>query len=310
MISEIKPSSPQFVAAVIHYRDPEAVLRLVGETETWRARPTELVVVDNSGELSEPQWHDQLSPHVTVLDMGGNRGYAGAANAALRHASTAGWPDAFLLLTQDCHLEDDAAYVLLAGLQKPGVSLALPILGFASDPTRVFSAGGTLAKDGSTRHIGYGTPMDSVSRSEASYDVHWGDGACLMMRCSEVLGLGGFDESYFLYVEEIDLQLRLRRNGGRVLMMPAARAYQEPGDCSPYYKYRNRSYFTHKFSDEFRQFPWYRAIWRDSLRSLLKFGKPEGLLWALSGLRDYRSNRMGGPRPASAISSLLPRRNR
>jgi GT2 family glycosyltransferase len=43
--------------------------------------------------------------------------------------------------------------------------------------------------------------------------VDWVSGAVLLLPLAEVLAAGGFDEGYFMYTEEVDLQLRLRREG-------------------------------------------------------------------------------------------------
>ena len=48
-------------------------------------------------------------------------------------------------------------------------------------------------------------------------------GACLAMTHEDYAALGGFDEGYFLHVEDVDLCWRVRRSGGRVLFAPAAR---------------------------------------------------------------------------------------
>jgi hypothetical protein len=54
-------------------------------------------------------------------------------------------------------------------------------------------------------------------------DVAWVSGACMMIERESFAAAGGFDERYFLYKEEEDLCLRIRRAGGRVRYEPAVR---------------------------------------------------------------------------------------
>jgi GT2 family glycosyltransferase len=55
-------------------------------------------------------------------------------------------------------------------------------------------------------------------------EVAWVSGAFLLVRRAAFDAVGGFDEGFFLYKEEEDLCLRIRRRGGRVLYVPAAEA--------------------------------------------------------------------------------------
>jgi GT2 family glycosyltransferase len=54
-------------------------------------------------------------------------------------------------------------------------------------------------------------------------DVAWVSGACMVISRAAFEAAGGFDERFFLYKEEEDLCLRVRRQGGRVVYEPAVR---------------------------------------------------------------------------------------
>ncbi|WP_422396022.1 glycosyltransferase family 2 protein [Raineyella fluvialis] len=124
--------------------------------------------------------------------------------------------------------------------------------------------------------------------------MDWADGACLMMRVRDFLSVGGFDPAYFLYVEEVDLQLRLRMQGLRIRLVESARACQEPGNYTLYLKHRNLTYLTGKFSSVLSAWPWLRHWLIDSAR-MVRRGRLGQPLWGIRGILDGRAGRMGPP---------------
>jgi len=81
------------------------------------------------------------------------------------------------------------------------------------------------------------TWADEVERDPAAYrgagPVDWLTGACLLVRRDAFEAVGGFDEGFFLYSEEIDLSRRLRDRGMSTLYEPAARCTHAGGASAP-----------------------------------------------------------------------------
>jgi GT2 family glycosyltransferase len=173
-----------------------------------------------------------------VLELDRNDGYAAGMNAGAR------WMpedvDFLLLLTHECLLAPDALERLVLALQQdPRCAMAGPLLGLHTSPEMVWSAGGRLAAwTGRPLHIRKPT-LTALWRSEPPVEVAWLDGAALLVRADAFRRVRQFDETYFLYYEELDLCLRLRRAGYALRCVPAATAWQEPGDASPYLDARN-----------------------------------------------------------------------
>jgi N-acetylglucosaminyl-diphospho-decaprenol L-rhamnosyltransferase len=69
-------------------------------------------------------------------------------------------------------------------------------------------------------------------------DVDWVAGTCMLLRRSAFEAVGGFDERYFMYVEDVDLCWRLWRAGGRVAYEPAGRVVHTIGLSSEQTPYR------------------------------------------------------------------------
>jgi N-acetylglucosaminyl-diphospho-decaprenol L-rhamnosyltransferase len=82
------------------------------------------------------------------------------------------------------------------------------------------------------------TPLDLVARrvtrndhgavrATKPVDVEWATAACLMIRRRAFDQIGGFDERYFLYFEDVDLCVRLRAAGFRVRYDPTVRLHHD-----------------------------------------------------------------------------------
>ena len=71
-----------------------------------------------------------------------------------------------------------------------------------------------------------------------SVDVDWVSGACLAVRRSAFTSVGGFDEGYFMYVEDLDLCWRLKRAGWRVRYVPTAEVVHTGGVSAARHPYR------------------------------------------------------------------------
>jgi N-acetylglucosaminyl-diphospho-decaprenol L-rhamnosyltransferase len=69
-------------------------------------------------------------------------------------------------------------------------------------------------------------------------DADWVSGAGLLVRRRAFEAVGGFDEAYFMYVEDVDLCWRLHRAGWGVLYEPSARVVHEQGRSTSRRPYR------------------------------------------------------------------------
>ena len=79
--------------------------------------------------------------------------------------------------------------------------------------------------------------MASLDRTDP-VDVDWVSGACFAVRRSAFSSVGGFDEGYFMYVEDLDLCWRLKRAGWRVRYVPTAEVIHTGGVSASRYPYR------------------------------------------------------------------------
>jgi N-acetylglucosaminyl-diphospho-decaprenol L-rhamnosyltransferase len=178
----------------------------------------ELIVIDSAS--TDPTITDLAhDPALRFVRLQTNRGYAAANNVGLRLAGGR----YVALLNPDTLLHDDALRQLVRWLD------AQPDVGAAGPQLRHV--------DGSPQPYSYGdapTPRYLLrrwwARLRGQYlhawtgtqprDVGWIAGTCLVLRRAAIDAVGPLDEQFFLYFEDVDYGLRLRRAGWRVAWLP------------------------------------------------------------------------------------------
>lgn len=228
-----------YSVVVLYFRAGPKVQETMRHLRAQTHSPQEIVVIDNDsrdGVLDELRTSDEFAG-VRVISLTSNMGYAGGMNRGAREISRS--VDFVMFLTHEVVLEPSAAAALLRDPE--GVSALGPVLRRASDGS-IWSAGGTLNARGRTGH------RVAPVAEDHRYDVDWLDGAVLMVRRAHFDAVGGFDEQYFLYWEDVDVSRRLQ-DLGRVVCDPSARASQDTALTPPYYATRNRILFWKKNGD-------------------------------------------------------------
>jgi GT2 family glycosyltransferase len=198
----------------------------------------ETIVVDNE---SRDQSLDVALRHpigVRVLRMGRNAGYAAAINAA---AATVDRDADLLILNPDARLRPGAAKALVDRLTDPSIGVAVPricdedgtinwsIRREPSNSTTWTDAvlGGTFAA-----RLGTGEMVGDPAAYKSENAIDWATGAIVAVSAKARQIVGDWDESYFLYMEEVDFMRRVRESGLSVVFVPSAHAIHIGGEYS------------------------------------------------------------------------------
>ena len=165
-----------------------------------------------------------VTPNLEVLEQEVNSGFAGGNNIALIRARQLG-VRFVLLLNPDTVVTragwlDDLIAVMHA---RPSVGAAQPLLMLHEEPELINSAGNALHYCGFTYCGGYRKQKEDVGLNGEVKEITYATGAALLLRMSALDEVGDFDETLFLYLEELDLQLRLRQAGYECVIVPSVR---------------------------------------------------------------------------------------
>jgi N-acetylglucosaminyl-diphospho-decaprenol L-rhamnosyltransferase len=238
-------ASPRWAAVVVNYESGpllEQCVRSVVADDS--AGPAELVVVDNASQDDSVATLRATLPDVTVIRAPGNLGYARAAN--LGTAATRA--DVVAVLNPDTRLEPGTAAACLGRLERaPHLGACGPRLKNL-DGTDYPSARRNPSLPLAVMHalLGLWWP---TNRFTARYrqldadpararDVDWVSGAAVWLRRASLDAVGGWDERYFMYFEEVDLCWRLRSAGWEIAYEPGGVVWHVHGAMTSRHPYR------------------------------------------------------------------------
>lgn len=294
-------------SGILHYRFWPDVRDAIDALLNQTRPPDELVVFDNGSGDGSPERIREAYPTVHVRSVAANLGPSAGMNRVMDSVLELG-VDAVQLVPHDCTLAKDALERLVAALEEDASLGAVgPVLGYSSEPERLWSAGGEIhPRTWDTGHPRLAPTVSEACRS-APYEVDWLDGSGILMRADAVERTGRYPEQFFYFFDEPDYHLRMRRLGWRLECVPAAAAWQEPGFPNSYMFVRNRLGFLARNAPrrllvrELLRVAFYLA--RDTARPRPGLDRADGWL-RLRGVVDFFRGRWGPP-PAS----VEPQRN-
>jgi N-acetylglucosaminyl-diphospho-decaprenol L-rhamnosyltransferase len=247
---------------------------------------------DGSAKLAEAH---PLGP--TVIRMGRNAGYAAAINAAV---STIHPNSDLLILNPDVRLNPGAAKPLVELAATPSVGIAVP-RNFREDGTTdptlrrepsVFTAWAEAVLGGKfAARLGWGEIVGRMTCYGSRDIVEWATGSALLVSAQARRAVGAWDESYFLYSEEVDYQRRVREAGFDIVYEPRSQIMHTSGESGT-----NPLLFALLTANRIRYYRRYHGVWASFL---FRLGIVVG-----EALRSWR----GSVHRAGLRSAMMPLR--
>lgn len=230
-------SSPLVSVIIVNWNGGEMLLACLRSLQTFCTYPHEVIVVDNASTDNSVRSIQTHFPQVQLIANHHNRGFAAANNQGLARATG----ECIVFLNPDTELIQEPFLPLLESLQKnPAIGCIAPQL-LNADRTpqlsvrpfpkfwdqvfillklRPFLSWTPLMK----KYLGQ---TISASSDRLSVDQVMGAAMVLPRRVIDIVG--GWDEQFWIWFEEVDLCYRLKQHGWQVMYQPATKIIHHGG---------------------------------------------------------------------------------
>jgi len=212
--------------------------------DTSAGAPPEVVVIDNDSTDGSADALERAVPDVTVVRAGENLGYTRGANRGIAVTRS----PVVAVVNPDAEVTPGTAGALLARLDaEPDLGAVGPCVR-APDGSVYPSARSLPSTLDAVGHgvLGLVRPANAFTRRyrqldadpERPRDVDWLSGSAIWLRRDALDAVGGWDERFFMYMEDVDLCWRLRGAGWRVAYEPAGEVVHVQGLSTSQRPYR------------------------------------------------------------------------
>jgi len=181
-----------------------------------------IIVVDNGSTDDSVSIITEQCPGIELICLPENQGFASACNTAIVRALANTQCEYVLLLNNDARVHQDAVHeMLLAIATMPQAGIVGPKIYYDESPQKIWYAGARRRRIVlAAADVGRDQDDKGQFADMRSVDYVFGAAMLIHRRVFECVGL--FDESFFLYLEDLDFCLRAQRAGFPLIFVPKA----------------------------------------------------------------------------------------
>ena len=232
----------------INYNGQKDTCELI-ETLPLDDTSIEVIVVDNASKEDEASFIEQRYPQVRVISSPKNLGFAGGNNLGIQAAKGR----YLFFINNDTLFRPQTSDLrpLIARLESsPTIGMVCPKIRFAWGNTPIQFAGYTPLSFITIRNQSIGCGDQDNGQYDQPHPTPYAHGAAMLVKRDAIEKAGLMPDCYFLYYEELDWSMMIRRAGYDIWYEPSFTIYhkesQSTGQNSPlrtYYLTRNRLLF-------------------------------------------------------------------
>ena len=305
-MAEGEPVQCRVAVAILNWNGEPHLRRFLHTVVAHCEEPDRVVLIDNGSTDGSLAFVRESAPHVEVIALPENLGFAGGYNAGIKLLQARLQAEWVLLLNSDVEVTKGWVGQMVDACDRHGWTAAQPkirSLERRAEFEYAGAAGGYMDRHGFM--FCAGRIFDECELDAGQYDdersIFWASGAALMVRFSAWNSIQGLDEDFFAHMEEIDLCWRLRNRGHSIGVATATHVYHLGGGTLSHdhprktqLNFRNNLYLLLK-NDHRSGIRW-RIFVRQLLDGmagvrLLLSGKPAHCMAVIRAHVEFRSNR-------------------
>ncbi|HEV7484675.1 MAG TPA: glycosyltransferase family 2 protein [Thermoanaerobaculia bacterium] len=212
-------STPIADIIIVNWNSREDTLACLDAVSRQLTKDAMITVADNGSTDGSIGAIASRYPNVRLLPLGENCGFTGGIAAALARSTARN----VIFLNNDAVPEDGWLTALVDSIENAADDV-ISIGGKMVDPTGTLIdfVGGLLTFDGHAFQDGFRYPLTARDDPPAGSDLLFACGGNMISRREPLLALGGFDDDYFAYLEDVDFGWRTWLAGSRVTYEPRA----------------------------------------------------------------------------------------
>lgn len=191
-----------------------------------------ITVVDNGSADGSADAIAKEYPDANLIRSKENLRFGGGNNLAMKKSLEEGF-EYVLLLNNDTVVESDFLSQLVKMAESDdSIGMTGPKMYYYDHHTVIWFAGGYVNMNiARMRHYGIGE-IESGKHGKVK-EVNFLNGACLLIKRKVLEDIGLFDEDFYLYGEDVDLNLRASKAGYKLMYQPRARIFHKVSRSSP-----------------------------------------------------------------------------
>ena len=260
---------PSVYIILVNWNGKTVTLECLDSLATSAYKKFKIVVVDNASSDGSVLAMREAHPEAIVLEQKENLRFAGGNNVGMKYALEHG-AELLCLLNNDTTVDKDFLTHLVSRIQSDKkIGMVAPKIYYHGEPNRIWFAGGEISMwTGTMKHTGI--REEDKGQYDTSKEIDYTTGCCILTKREIVEKIGMLDESFFMYTEDADWSMRMRRAGYTIVYEPKAKVWHKlsvaSGGHLSFFKMKNkfisnlRFFFRYATLPQKLVFPWMNVV--------------------------------------------------